>query len=607
MRNLILFTIGPVQSFIAQARKTQDLNAGSRLLSDLINAAITEVGMDNLIFPKAGEAMPNRFLAEIPADVTDLQAFGSNIEQTVRAAWRDIAKKAIRTLRNDANTPAGYDQQIDGFLEVFWSIESYEGDHDYKEKLLRLEKNIAAIKNIRPFTQYTWQGSMIGEKGRKCTLDGQRNVQFYRQRTGSTPRATDSPLYSTEGAVYIDKHFRNGPILQPGEGLSAVSFVKRGYRADSRFLSTAEIALADVLSELMAGEANGEIKTCIELIKQKNAQIFYDENQNSAVISALLEDPEVDPTTVKSLLACAEKVKKAARDKGLRLNKYYAVITFDGDSMGKWLAGDHLANTADLRAFQQQLASCLAAFAREAKSHLNANLGATVYAGGDDFLGFVNLSTLLPVLKWLRRAFTRMVHEPCAPLIRPGNEAKLTFSAGICVAHYKEPLSLVLQEARSAQYTAKKRHADKNAFAISVIKGSGESHTMSLPFGDDATYVERFEQVFNALIREDYSNKFIGTLRRAFERLIDIQRGHDDTYLQVGEPMRRIFQAEIKRTLKRGAANDPKVTPDDMAKYLNELLGVSPSFLNFFQMLHIADFFHRSITPAVQTTEELVN
>jgi len=37
---LFLFTISPVQSFIAQARKTKDLYDGSKLLTDLIKVAI---------------------------------------------------------------------------------------------------------------------------------------------------------------------------------------------------------------------------------------------------------------------------------------------------------------------------------------------------------------------------------------------------------------------------------------------------------------------------------------------------------------------------------------------------------------------------------------
>lgn len=52
---LFLFTIGPVRSFIARARKTQDLYAGSFLLSHLSDIAINKLNMltDScvLIFP----------------------------------------------------------------------------------------------------------------------------------------------------------------------------------------------------------------------------------------------------------------------------------------------------------------------------------------------------------------------------------------------------------------------------------------------------------------------------------------------------------------------------------------------------------------------------
>ena len=51
---LFLFNIGPVQSFISQARKTQDLYAGSRILGELIFAAseVAEKNDAEFIFPK---------------------------------------------------------------------------------------------------------------------------------------------------------------------------------------------------------------------------------------------------------------------------------------------------------------------------------------------------------------------------------------------------------------------------------------------------------------------------------------------------------------------------------------------------------------------------
>lgn len=84
---LLLFSIGPVQSFIAAARKTEDLWAGSYLLSFLVEKAIdkleetvSENGGDlELIYPvklkgadKAYGSMvasyPNRFLSLVSTD-----------------------------------------------------------------------------------------------------------------------------------------------------------------------------------------------------------------------------------------------------------------------------------------------------------------------------------------------------------------------------------------------------------------------------------------------------------------------------------------------------------------------------------------------------------
>lgn len=40
MKEIVIFAIGPVQSYIAAARRTQDLWAGSRLLSDIMAHAL---------------------------------------------------------------------------------------------------------------------------------------------------------------------------------------------------------------------------------------------------------------------------------------------------------------------------------------------------------------------------------------------------------------------------------------------------------------------------------------------------------------------------------------------------------------------------------------
>ena len=55
MKYLFQVSIGPVQDFIASARRTRDLKFGSELLSELSKAAAKQIsekcGIESLIFP----------------------------------------------------------------------------------------------------------------------------------------------------------------------------------------------------------------------------------------------------------------------------------------------------------------------------------------------------------------------------------------------------------------------------------------------------------------------------------------------------------------------------------------------------------------------------
>jgi CRISPR-associated protein Cmr2 len=240
-----------------------------------------------------------------------------------------------------------------------------------------------------------------------------------------------------------------------------------------------------------------------------------------------------------------------------------------------------------LEDFQRNFAECLSNFANNSEKYLDKELGRTVYAGGDDFLGFVNLNSLLTVIEDLRKLFNELVNLPLKKFKNKYGET-ISFSAGICVAHYKEPLSIVLQQARLAQKVAKSKIKHKDSFSISVIKGSGESHTMVLPFGKDAINVKYFRSICVSLIQEDYSNKFISSIRREFDKLFD----SSDTILGDFE---NIFITELGRLLKRSAAKEPKLSLDNMKSYLGELLGDRP-LQDFFQMLAIVDFFQRELS-----------
>ena len=165
---LLALSIGPVQDFIAAARSTSDLWAGSHLLSRLAWEAMRPVceqlGPDAILFPRLrgipqvdlwlrdqmgisdalftscewnhgstdanplfSAALPNRFVAIVPA--SQVNAIAEQITQTVRAWLGELGKDVVSRLLK----VAGYDvegeltpyeqmkQQLSDFPEVHWA------------------------------------------------------------------------------------------------------------------------------------------------------------------------------------------------------------------------------------------------------------------------------------------------------------------------------------------------------------------------------------------------------------------------------------------------------------------------------------------------------
>lgn len=134
---LVYFTIGPVQSFIATARKTQDLWAGSYLLSWLswiaMREVISEMGADAILFPDLnGQPMVDDWLTitqrlALPeASAVDLalptlpNCFLALLPQ---ARAHDLARQAEEAVRKEMTTIA---QTVRTHVEERLSLEADE-------------------------------------------------------------------------------------------------------------------------------------------------------------------------------------------------------------------------------------------------------------------------------------------------------------------------------------------------------------------------------------------------------------------------------------------------------------------------------------------------
>lgn len=134
------FTIGPVQGFVAQARRTRDFWAGSFILSWLAAVAMKTVKAQggDIIFPTPdghylswlegrgqGQSphqgsIPNRFTASVGENFQPEQ-----IVESIWTAWRALAEivwkeDLERYCKPDSATHDIWDRQIDHFWDISW-------------------------------------------------------------------------------------------------------------------------------------------------------------------------------------------------------------------------------------------------------------------------------------------------------------------------------------------------------------------------------------------------------------------------------------------------------------------------------------------------------
>jgi CRISPR-associated protein Cmr2 len=160
----LVFSIGPVQDFIAAARRTQDLWMGSWILSYLSWKAMErladEFGPDVIVFPSlqgqplcdrwlhktydlpcqpspedlSRPTFPNRFLALLPAEEASKAA--EKAEKAVQEEWKRLARQVYNALTNsispilpaDKKTEDLWESQIQGLLEIYWVVLPWPGD-----------------------------------------------------------------------------------------------------------------------------------------------------------------------------------------------------------------------------------------------------------------------------------------------------------------------------------------------------------------------------------------------------------------------------------------------------------------------------------------------
>jgi CRISPR-associated protein Cmr2 len=108
---LLALSIGPIQEFIAAARRTRDLWCGSHMLSEISRAAAKAVQSagGELIFPasesigRSHEGIANIILAELPGG-KEVKDIAEKAKQAAKQKWSQFAQDALQPCQKDGNS-----------------------------------------------------------------------------------------------------------------------------------------------------------------------------------------------------------------------------------------------------------------------------------------------------------------------------------------------------------------------------------------------------------------------------------------------------------------------------------------------------------------------
>lgn len=458
-RDLLLFQLGPVQDFIAQARSTRDLWSGSYMLSWLMAHAIKTVldvgnacgGVRNedFIMPSIQRSdnplvfllrdsgadlkeeevkkalipnLPNKFTVLVPegkgveiAQAADV-AVRKELKNMGESVWQWLCTKA------GANTEwkAQWDAQLAAFLQVTWAVYKWEPHgKDWHEANLGANRMLAARRNTREFSQWPTALGAFPQLAPKDSLSGKEeavgNEEFWKALKENYKSLFKAGAH-TYGAVNLIKRLW---VFTRDDS--------ENFRREREYISKKlGVWGREVLEHL-------RVPDIPSIAKRNNVEGTNDREGESG-------------------------------------NPYVAVLMFDGDKMGDKL-GRFGGDPENIRHISQTLST----FALGKVNGIVANhKGHLVYAGGDDVLAILPSTEAINCAKEIREAFQES-----------GREYGFDGSCGIAVGHKDAPLQMLVKEARRMESVAKGRYG-RSALAIALYKRSGEIIEWGCKWDSDA-------------------------------------------------------------------------------------------------------------------------
>lgn len=609
------FTLGPVQGFVAQARRTRDLWAGSFLLSYLVGhamRAVLEAGGE-IVFPTVHDgghnptdpllaaicrtrtsatkpeaavqgpsvgSLPNRFLAKLPTVVSPERLANAVLNEWMRLAEVVWETYVARVAGKGNGTREIWNRQVQGFWDIAWvATPATELQHG----LLDQRKN--------------WRTHVPTEEpGDKCTIMG--NLQelsgYVRSQTPALQDEFWDALRSQEGLGSLE--------LEEDERLSAIALIKRlfpltggiGWTVPTSYPSTVYLAAAPWVAQVCQQErekaarygaaasealkwAQGERQTHLALVADalsargqpspQGLHAFAHLDANLYHADSLANHRLWQPGTEAARRQLGEMLKELTAVAGAP-PIYYALLLMDGDSMGALLRVHDPA----------AISTGLARFTERVKVIVPAASGQLVYAGGDDVLALFPLPHALDAAARLRHEYQLAM---AAALQNPPTTP--TISGAIVYAHAREPLKQVLGWAHTLLKVEAKERTQRDALALGVWQGGGPTLHWTGPWSvllppaaaptdptSGRTLLHELVELFSKPADQShrFSSRFFYKIRERFELLANAE----GTDLLPGLDPVRLLVAEYLQTRR---SDSQKVTVQEATERVQRLMPIA--------------------------------
>ena len=255
---------------------------------------------------------------------------------------------------------------------------------------------------------------------------------------------------------------------------------------------------------------------------------------------------------------------------GTNHSSFYAVIAADGDRLGRLV---HEVGG-------EGVGRALARFTKQVGAIVEEHDGVPVYAGGDDMLALLPVSSALPCAQ----AMETLYREAFAAESADDDLARnATLSAGLAYAHAKMPLGQVIGEAHRLLDDVAKNENGRDSFAVAVLKPGGR-HSQWVTTWQRPTQTDDNTRAVDAVHRladhlaEDGSNPGISAsllyrLRKTLSRLLGWDRWRPGSWRPVESAvdLEALVRAELVQSLAH-RADSSSGRADELGKLMLDLL-----------------------------------